>query len=88
MPSEPLSADTPLEMEQRQIEAWRRMSDAEKAGLIASLTCAALEMAEAGIRARYPNASERELFLRRAILLHGRELAARAYPDIEALGLE
>ena len=37
---------------------------------------------------RYPAASEREQFLRRAILLYGPDLAARAYPDIDTLTLE
>lgn len=62
MASRPLAADTPREVEDRQIEAWRCMPTADKAGL----------------RVRYPTASERELFLRLAVLTLGAELAERA----------
>jgi hypothetical protein len=88
MSGPPLAADTPPEIEAMQIEGWRRMAATEKAALIVGLTRATFDLALAGICCRYPAASAREQFLRRAILLHGRELAARAYPDIDALGLE
>jgi hypothetical protein len=81
----PLAADTPAEVEERQIEAWRRMSAAEKAALVTGLTNAALALARAGLLERYPDASERELFLRLAILRLGRDLAQRAYPDARPL---
>jgi hypothetical protein len=64
------------------------MSPAEKLAMVVSLTEAALAMARAGVRHRHPNASEREVFLRLAIVRLGRDLAARAYPEIETLGLE
>jgi hypothetical protein len=81
----PLADDTPAEIEERQIEAWRRMSTAEKAALVSGLTHATLVMARAGVRQRYPSASERELFLRMAVLTLGQELAERAYPDVRSL---
>jgi hypothetical protein len=81
----PLAEDTPAEVEQRQIEAWRRMSTAEKAALVSGLTHATLVMARAGLRQRYPGASDRELFLRMAVLTLGRELAERAYSDVRSL---
>lgn len=81
----PLAADTPAEVEERQIAAWRRMSPAEKAALVTGLTNATLTLARAGLRERYPHASERELFLRLAILRLGRDLAQRAYPDARSL---
>ena len=84
----PLADDTPFEVETRQIEGWRRMTDAQKAALITSMSRAAAAMALAGVRDRYPNASAREHFLRLAILTHGRDLARRAYPDIDELGIE
>lgn len=83
----PLADDTPLEIEARQIEGWRRMSPAEKAELVASLSRGVRELATAGIRARYPGASPREQFLRLAILTLGAELARRAYPEIDRLDL-
>jgi hypothetical protein len=85
MARKPLAADTPVEVEDRQIEAWRRMSTAEKAALVSGLTNAALEMTKAGLRDRYPEASERELFLRLAVLTLGTDLADRAYPDARSL---
>jgi len=84
----PLAIDTPPEIEAMQIEGWRRMTAIEKAAIITGLTRATFELALAGVRYRYPVASAREQFLRRAILLYGRDLAARAYPDIDVLGLE
>lgn len=84
----PLADDTPLDMEARQVEAWRRMTPDEKAAVIVGLTQATFELALAGIAARHPQASPREHFLRRAILLFGRDLAARAYPEIETSGIE
>ena len=85
MPLEPLSTDTSPEIERRQIEAWRRMSSAEKAAIISGLTEAAYALAFAGVQARYPEASRREQFLRLAIVVLGRELASQAYPDVAAL---
>jgi hypothetical protein len=84
-PRRPLAADTPLEVEDRQIEGWRRMSTADKAALVGGLTNATFVLAKAGLRHRYPGASERELFLRLAVLTLGRELAERAYPDTHLL---
>jgi len=77
----PLAADTSLEVERLQIEAWRRMTPAEKAATIAGLTQAAYALTRAGVRHRHPDASPREVFLRMAILTLGAELACAAYPD-------
>lgn len=84
----PLARDTPRDIEQRQVEAWRAMTPAAKADLIAGLSRAVRDMALAGVRHRFPDASPREHFLRLAILTLGRDLAGRAYPEIEQLGLE
>ena len=84
----PLARDTSPDIEDRQVAAWREMPAAQKADLISSLTNAAREMALAGVRQRYPGASDREHFLRLAILTLGPELARRAYPDIDRLDLE
>ena len=82
----PLASDTSPDIERRQIEAWRAMSAAQKASLVTSASRAADNMARAGIRARFPASSEREQFLRLAILKFGIELARQAYPDIDSLG--
>ena len=80
-----LAADTSADVEERQILAWRQMSPADKAALVAGLTNATIVLARAGLRERHPGASDRELFLRLAILTLGRELAGRAYPDARSL---
>lgn len=85
--SEPLTSDTSLEIEARQIETWREMSPAQKAQLIASLSRAARELALAGVRHRHPNASPREQFLRLAVVTLGPDLARAAYPEIAVLDL-
>jgi hypothetical protein len=85
VPRQPLALDTPSDIEQLQINRWRQMTPSEKAALITGLTRAAVAMAAAGVRHRYPNAGPREQFLRRAIVTLGPELARRAYPEIDQL---
>ena len=77
--------DTSEQMWQAQVERWRTMTPAEKAHLAVSLSQATLRMMDAGIAARYPAASSRERFLRRAILTLGHDLAVRVYPDVAEL---
>lgn len=81
----PLALDTSLDIERKQIEQWRRMSPADKAAIVSGLTNAVREMALAGIRHRYPNATAHEQHLRLGILLLGKELARKAYPEISTL---
>ncbi len=80
-PAQPLNLDTSPEVERAQIDAWRRMSVAEKAALVSGLSRAAYTMTWAGVRQRYPEASPREQFLRVAFVVLGEELARLAYPD-------
>ncbi len=80
-----MSADTTAEAEQRQVEAWRRLSPAERLRLVADITRAVMNLSLAGIRRRYPQASERECFLRLAALRLGVEATRRLYPDAEHL---
>jgi hypothetical protein len=84
----PLADDTDLDVEAMQLDSWRRMSAAEKAALVVSASRAADAMALAGIRARFPESTPREQFLRLAILKFGYELATQAYPDIDRLHLQ
>jgi hypothetical protein len=74
-----------VEIEDRQMEAWRRMSPAEHLQVSREMSRAANELALAGIRARYPNASERECFVRFAALRLGVGTVRRIYPDAAAL---
>jgi hypothetical protein len=87
MPSERRhqAIDTSDEAFGLQIEALRAMSAADRVELTAALCRATLQLMDAGIAARYPLASDRERFLRRAVLLLGRELATRVYPDTAGL---
>lgn len=81
----PLSLDTSLEIERLQIEGWRRMSSEQKAAMISGLTQAVFDLAAAGVRHRYPDASPREQFLRVAVITLGPDLARKAYPDVAIL---
>ena len=80
-----LSADTDAAIEDRQVQAWRRLSPAERLQLANEASRAVTELALAGIRRRYPNASERECFLRLAAIRLGVDMARRLYPDAAAL---
>jgi hypothetical protein len=80
-----LSADTTVEIEDRQLEAWRRMSPGERLQMVSEATRAVTELALAGIRRRHPHASERECFLRLAAIRLGVDATRRIYP--EAAGL-
>lgn len=77
--------DTAPASSAQQIALWRSMTPQQKAQLVASLSRATRQLAEAGIAARYPQAAARERFLRLAILQLGRELAVQVYPDAEPL---
>lgn len=77
----PLAADTSPDVEARQIEAWRQMSPAEKLAAVTAASRTARAMMVAGIRHRHPDAGEREVFLRAAIIQLGPDLAIAAYPD-------
>jgi len=83
-----LANDTDVDIERRQVQAWRDMTPAQKADLITSLSRASRDLALAGVRDRYPSATPREHFLRLAILTLGSDLARQAYPEIDRLGLE
>lgn len=67
----------------RAMEVWldllRRMTPGEKLASALNLTELALRMSEAGVRAAYPQACEREVFLRAAARRLPRELMIRAY---------
>jgi len=82
-----LSRDTDLEAEERQVETWRKLSSIQIAALITGASRAARSLAIAGLRARHPDASDREIVVRLAALTLGRELARRAYPELDRLDL-
>jgi hypothetical protein len=85
MPPKRTSLDTAPVVERAQIDRWRQMSPAEKAAIVAGMSDAVHRIALAGVRARYPNATCREQFLRLALVTLGPTLARKAYPDISTL---
>jgi len=73
------SSDTSPEVEAIMLDRMRQMTGSEKWRMVAELNAAVRAMALAGLRQRYPHASEAELRRRLAGLLLGEELAERAY---------
>lgn len=80
------SSDTTREIEELHFAAYRRMSSSEKLARIGALGEMVESVALAGLRARYPEADERELRLRLAARQIPRELMVAAYgwdPEVE-----
>ncbi len=69
-------------MEALQIELWRQASPTRKMHMLAQLNASARMLALAGLRSRYPNATEAGLRRRLADLLLGEELARKVYGEI------
>lgn len=70
--------DTSPEMEARLVELYRRMTPAQRAAKVSSLTASAHAVALAGLRQVHPGDSERELRLRLAARYIDPELLERA----------
>lgn len=71
------SPDTDARVEERQLEAWRRMTPAQKLRVVSELVRASEELALAGLKQRHPAATGRELELRLAALRLERDLMVR-----------
>jgi hypothetical protein len=90
MPSRPdldrarLSEDTARTIEDWQVEAWRRMTSVEIAQTLNAAWTAGMQLAWFGLKDRFPSASDNELRVRLAVLILGRDLASRLYPDAVA----
>lgn len=80
-----LDLDTSPEAAKLQIELIRRKSTEERAKLLTGICNMVDTFAAAGIRHRFPEASEREVFLRLAVRRLGEDLARRAYPEVGPL---
>ncbi len=74
----PYSDTNPAAMEVW-LDALRKKSDGDKIAAVFDLIGLAWEMAEMGVRSRYPNATDREVFLRTAALHLSRDEMIRAY---------
>jgi hypothetical protein len=77
-----LYSDTDPKVEALQIKMWRQASPTRKMHMLAQLNASARILALAGLRSRYPNATETELRRRLADLLLGEELARKVYGEI------
>lgn len=76
-------SDTHPKMEALQIELLRQVPGWRKMEMLVSLNEAARELALAGLRQRYPEASSQELHRRLADILLGEELARKVYGATE-----
>ena len=79
MPVSTRWSDTSPEAMKVFIELHRQMSPAQKAARVFELSRMVLALAETGVRRRYPQADEREVFLRTAALHLPQDLMIRAY---------
>ena len=75
------SRDTDYWAEKLQFDHWRRMQPWQKAELCTALTRSVHALSLAGLRQRFPEATERELELRAAALRLGEEVVARIARD-------
>ncbi len=69
-------------MEALQIQLWRQASPTRKMHMLAQLNASAHTLALAGLRSRFPQASESELRRRLANLVLGEELAQKVYGEM------
>ena len=75
----PQSLDTSPAAERLQFEIWARMTSMEKFAAFLELQETAIALCEAGIRARHPHASDREVFLRRVARTLDEETMRKCY---------
>jgi hypothetical protein len=75
-----LTTDTSAEAEAVQVRAWRAMSPSDILRLVDDLSSTVRTLSLAGLRQRYPDASQPELMARLAEITLGPELARRVYP--------
>jgi hypothetical protein len=78
-----LYSDTHPKMEALQIQLWRQASPTRKMHMLAQLNASVRMLALAGLRSRYPNATETELRRRLADLVLGEELARKVYGEMD-----
>lgn len=77
-----LYSDTDPKIERMQIELWRQSSPTRKMHMLAQLNASVRILALAGLRSRYPDATETELRRRLADLVLGEDLARKVYGEI------
>lgn len=75
----PQSLDTSEEIDRLQFARYREMSVDEKSQIVSELNEMVQRLAFAGMRERYPNATDDEIWLRLASLRLGRETVRKVY---------
>jgi len=78
-----VAADTSLEADTAQLEAYRRMGGTARAEVLFRLTRLGRGAAEAGIRSRHPDYDDARVTLALARLIYGDDLVRRAWPGRE-----
>jgi hypothetical protein len=79
------SPDTHPAAHEAQLDAYRRMSAAQKANVVASLSGAVRQLAAEGIRRRHPEYDERDVQKALLALLYGADLVQRLWPKAKVL---
>ena len=74
-----MSSDTSPEQLARHAALIRAMTPKQRADALRAVDRGVRRLAMAGLRARHPGASDRELVIRHFAAVHGPELAARVY---------
>jgi hypothetical protein len=75
----PQSPDTSEAVDRLLFERYRQMLPSEKLQMVAEMIATAEALGFAGLRLRYPDASERELRLRLASMRYDRETMIKAF---------
>lgn len=75
-------ADTSEAATRRYFELLRQRSPAERRAILAGLVVSVRQLAESGVRAAYPGASDREVNARVAARFYGTEVAERLFADV------
>ncbi|MDQ2905575.1 MAG: hypothetical protein M3Y81_18780 [Chloroflexota bacterium] len=76
------SSDTNPEIERVQLELLRKATDAQRFGLVRSLSQSGIEWSRQSIREAHPEASEEEIRLLWVALYYGQELADAVRADL------
>ena len=76
--------DTSPDAIDRYHEGLRRLPAHERARIADGLTTSVRQLAEAGIRARHPEATDEEVRCRLAVRLYGRAVAERFFAAVPA----
>ena len=75
-------SDTSEAATKRYFELLRKRSPVERRAILAGLVASVRKLAESGVRAAYPDASDREVNARVAARIYGSEVAKRLFGDV------